>query len=372
MAPQTLLFILGTRPEAIKLAPLIRACQVRPASFAVKVCITGQHRELVEGVLPYFDIQADFDLKIMTIHQTLTDITTRTLSGLDPLLKAQKPDWVIVQGDTTAAFSGALAAYYQQIKVAHIEAGLRSHDSYAPFPEEMNRQCISRLAARHFAPTEGNRLNLLKEGIAAEQIHLVGNTVVDALQWTIKKEGNRFSTIDPTADLAKKTILVTAHRRENWGDGIHRIASALKMLTWRFPVIDIKIVLHPNPAISETMRAVLGDTPQIIWLPPLDYKDFIQAMYESYLVLTDSGGIQEEATALQKPVLILRAKTERDEIVTDGSALLVGTETQFIVDKVSALLTDKALYETMTHHTTPFGDGRAANRIVSIFEELKP
>ena len=370
MRKQTLLFILGTRPEAIKLSPLIKICQEREAYFDVKVCMTGQHRELVDNVLEYFGIIPDFDLKIMAPQQTLTSITTRTLAGIEPILTELQPDWVIVQGDTTAAFSGALAAFYQQIKIAHVEAGLRSFDIYAPYPEEINRQFISRLAAIHFAPTEGNRQNLLKEGVPNSSIYLVGNTVVDALNWTIEKEKASFSNENHHYS-EKRIILVTAHRRENWGAGMLRIAEALKQLAIMEPNIEITIVRHPNPEVSNAMLLVLKDIPQIIWMPPLDYKMFTRLMYEAYFILTDSGGVQEEATALHKPVLVMRDKTERDEILTSGSAILVGTHSNSIVEQCHLLLTDEALYKSMTQSETPFGDGQASIRIADFIEKYQ-
>ena len=363
MSKISLLFIIGTRPEAIKLAPLIKAFQSNNVNFIVRVCSTGQHREMVNEVLTFFNINIDVNLDIMQVQQSLFDITTRCMKGLEKVLNDIKPDWVFVQGDTTTAFVGALSAYYLKIKVAHVEAGLRSFNKYAPFPEEMNRKLISHIVDIHFAATENNRENLLKEGIEPSHIQVVGNTVVDALHWTLNKLPQN-KAIFKDIDFSKKIILVTAHRRENWGAGVENIIAAISNILKNRYDIQFVLPLHPNPIVSEPFKNQFSDNPNVQLLPPLSYEHFVDLMNQSFIILTDSGGVQEEAISLRKPVLVMRNITERSEGIDLHNAVLVGTHSDVIEKTIYKLLDSNVLYTEMTQGENPYGDGNTSDRIL--------
>ncbi|HRH60419.1 MAG TPA: UDP-N-acetylglucosamine 2-epimerase (non-hydrolyzing) [Chitinophagaceae bacterium] len=361
---KTLLFIFGTRPEAIKMAPLIHACKKHPEHFNVKICTTGQHREMLQQVMDFFELHADTDLQLMQPNQTLFDITANALKSLEKVLNEINPHLVLVQGDTTTAFAASLAAFYKQIKVAHIEAGLRSGNKYAPFPEEINRKMTGIVADFHFAPTQAAKENLLKENIT-ENIFITGNTVIDALLWAVKKvesskeTGNNFSFLDPH----KKLILVTGHRRENFGKPFENICDALLDIADHHAV-QVVYPVHLNPNVQHIVQQKLNNHPNIFLLAPLGYPQLVWLLNKSYFVITDSGGIQEEAPALGKPVLVMRDVTERMEGVDAGSALLVGTSKEKITAAANALLTDNKVYERMSKAVNPYGDGTAAEKIV--------
>jgi UDP-N-acetylglucosamine 2-epimerase (non-hydrolysing) len=352
-APLTILTLIGTRPEAIKLAPLVQAMRRRPATFTTRVCLTGQHRDLVDDILPAFGITPDENLDIMAPGQTLADSTAKILSRLQATFDKHRPDVVIVQGDTTTAFSGALAAFYAGIPSAHIEAGLRTNDSYSPFPEEMNRRLISRLANFHFAPTRGAAENLLREGVPESQVWVTGNTAIDAVH-LVNAPAALPCPIDPT----RKLILVTAHRRENMPYGLRGIASAVRTLTRR-PDVQILWPVHPNPQVHAAIQGV----PASCLTPPLRYPEFVTLMRRAYLILSDSGGIQEEAPSLGKPVLILRDTTERPEAVEAGANVLVGTNPDTILKVATQLLDNSLAYETRAQVRNVYGDGKASDRI---------
>jgi len=355
---------LGTRPEAIKLAPVIQQFQRSP-HFQTQVILTGQHREMVDQVMELFHLKADQNLEIMRLNQTLTDITCNCLQGLESLFKAEKPDMVIVQGDTTTAFAAALAAFYQKIPVGHVEAGLRTDDLFNPYPEEANRRLISQLAQLHFAPTTLAVENLQKSNVVGA-VHHTGNTVIDALLTVA--EQNPVCAI-PGLDWDKyRVLLATVHRRENWGEPLQDIAQGFLMILEKFPDTALLLPLHRNPTVREPLQKLLGDHPRIFLTEPLDYAQLVGAIARSYLLLTDSGGLQEEAPSLGKPVLVLRETTERPEAVTAGTAQLVGTNAEKIAQVASSLLQDEALYTTMANAINPFGDGRAAVNILQIVE----
>lgn len=366
-----ILIVFGTRPEAIKMAPVIDLLSSQN-KFETKVCVTGQHREMLDQALKLFDIEPDFDLDIMRFNQSLTDITCEILQGLQRVFKIWKPEWVIVHGDTTTTLAASLAAYYEKIKVAHIEAGLRSGDIYSPWPEELNRKITSTIAAVHFAPTELAKSNLLKEGVSADSVIVTGNTVIDSLLKYIEKlESNEklmaelndeFGFIDPT----KKLVLVTCHRRENFEFGINNLCKALIELSSRR---DVQIVypVHLNPNIQKVVKELLGGKDNIYLTEPLDYMPFIYLMKRAYLILTDSGGVQEEAPSLKKPVLVIRATTERPEAVEAGTVRVVGIDDRKIVKEVLNLIVNKDSYIKMTTNKNPYGDGRAATRIDEYF-----
>ncbi|KYH33620.1 non-hydrolyzing UDP-N-acetylglucosamine 2-epimerase [Neomoorella mulderi] len=364
MPPLKVLTVFGTRPEAIKMAPVVKELNRYPEEFTCQVAVTAQHREMLDQVLHLFQIQPDYDLDIMRPRQTLEEVTTRALNGLAGVLKTSRPDVVLVHGDTTTTFVAALAAFYQQISVGHVEAGLRTGDRYAPFPEEMNRRLAGALADIHFAPTATARDNLLREGIPAEHIYVTGNTVIDALKATVRP-GYCFS--DPRLqelDFQKwRVILVTAHRRENWGEPMREIFTALRDLVKRYEDTVVVFPVHYNPRVRELAGEILGNRERIYLIEPLDYEPFVNLMARSYLVLTDSGGLQEEAPALGKPVLVLREVTERPEAVAAGTVRLVGTGYQEILAAAGELLEDREIYLRMAHAVNPYGDGQASRRI---------
>ncbi|MEL0550272.1 MULTISPECIES: non-hydrolyzing UDP-N-acetylglucosamine 2-epimerase [Enterobacteriaceae] len=364
------LTVFGTRPEAIKMAPLVHALAKDP-HFEAKVCVTAQHREMLDQVLKLFSIVPDYDLNIMQPGQGLTEITCRILEGLKPVLESFKPDVVLVHGDTTTTMAASLAAFYQQIPVGHVEAGLRTGDLSSPWPEEGNRTLTGRLATWHFAPTETSRENLLKENIAPGQITVTGNTVIDALFWVrdraLGDEALRTTLMQRYPFLAngKKMILVTGHRRESFGRGFEQICQALAEIAASHPEVQIVYPVHLNPNVSEPVNRILGHVDNVILIEPQDYLPFVWLMDNAWLILTDSGGIQEEAPSLGKPVLVMRDMTERPEAVAAGTVRLVGTDRQRIVAEVTHLLKDDAAYQAMSRAHNPYGDGQACHRILS-------
>jgi UDP-N-acetylglucosamine 2-epimerase (non-hydrolysing) len=367
-----ILFVFGTRPEAIKLAPVIKELQVYPDAFDVKICVTAQHRKMLDQVLDFFDIVPDFDLDIMRPDQSLTDITTKTLKGIEEVIFSCRPEWLIVQGDTTTTFAGALAAFYQKIRVAHVEAGLRSFHKYAPFPEEMNRVMTSHLSDFHFAPTPKARDNLLREGIVDEKISVVGNTSIDALFLCLDKVSNWKADEFPfleRIDFNKRLILVTGHRRESFGEPFEEICYALKSIA-ESNEVEIVYPVHLNPNVRRPVFKILSDIPNIHLIEPLDYPSFVWLMNKSYIILTDSGGVQEEAPSLGKPVLVMRDLTERIEGVQAGTAKVVGTDRHRIIHEVTRLLNDREDYEVMSKSLNPYGDGKASVRIREKLLEL--
>lgn len=370
MIKPTVLVVFGTRPEGIKMAPVVAALR-RETSLDVKTCVTGQHREMLDQVLRLFDIKPDVDLAIMKSGQDLTDITSTILLKLRDVLAQIKPAIILVHGDTSTTFAASLAAFYARIPVAHVEAGLRTHNKYSPFPEEINRKLTAGLTDIHFAPTENAKSNLIAEGILETSIHVTGNTVIDALMGTVKrieesKElDNSLHREFDFLETSKKTILVTGHRRENFGQGIKDICRALIEISQRK---DVQIVypVHPNPNIQKPVEELLSQYPNIHLIPPRDYLPFIHLLKRSYIILTDSGGIQEEAPSLGKPVLVMRDTTERPEAVLAGTVKLVGTSTDLIVKHATQLLDDPVLYESFSRKNNPYGDGQASKRIASV------
>ena len=379
-----ILLVFGTRPEAIKMAPLVNEFKKNSNDFETIVCVTGQHRQMLDQVLSLFEITPDFDLDIMKKDQDLYDITSRVLLGMRNILKEVKPDIVFVHGDTTTSTATALAAFYQQIPVAHIEAGLRTHNIYSPWPEEINRQLTSRIASFHFSPTQGSKLNLLQENIPENKILVTGNTVIDALFWVTNKISNTEEIARLVAkqiemsgyDISrlvnnKKLILITGHRRENFGDGFLNICSAINNLANNYPDIDFVYPMHLNPNVRKPVLEILGKNSKNIFLiEPLDYLPFVYLMNNSYLILTDSGGIQEEAPGLGKPVLVMRDTTERPEAVEAGTVILVGTNAEIIEKSVSDLIEDKRLYTSMSTAENPYGDGKASEKIINYFLDI--
>ena len=378
---KTVMLVFGTRPEAIKMAPLVKAFQAASDSFRTLVCVTGQHREMLDQVLHIFDIQPDYDLNIMKQGQDLYDVTSRVLLGLREVLKEARPDVVLVHGDTTTSTAAALAAFYAQIPVGHVEAGLRTHNIYSPWPEEMNRQLTGRMATWHLAPTPLSRQNLLAENVAEAQITVTGNTVIDALYWVvdkIKHDASLSQQLDAELQRAgydverlsggRKLVLITGHRRENFGDGFIHMCTAIKDLTQRYPQVDFVYPMHLNPNVRKPIHEVFGQDltglGNMFFIEPLEYLSFVHLMEKSHIVLTDSGGIQEEAPGLGKPVLVMRDTTERPEALTAGTVKLVGTDYAKIVGEVSTLLEDTAAYERMSKAVNPYGDGLACGRIV--------
>ena len=376
-----IMLVFGTRPEAIKMAPLVKEFQKHPDKFKTIVCVTGQHREMLDQVLRIFDIVPDYDLNIMKQGQDLYDVTSRVLLGMRDVLKEVQPDVVLVHGDTTTSTAAALAAFYQQIPVGHVEAGLRTHNIYSPWPEEMNRQLTGRIATYHFAPTPLSRQNLLAENVKPEQIVVTGNTVIDALYMVVGKiksdkaldkeleevllhsgyDVNRLSG-------GKKLVLITGHRRENFGDGFISMCKAIQALTQKYPDVDFVYPMHLNPNVRKPIHEVFGEDlsnlGNMFFIEPLEYLSFVYLMEKSTIVLTDSGGIQEEAPGLGKPVLVMRDTTERPEALEAGTVKLVGTDFDKIVNEVSELLTNQEYYERMSKAVNPYGDGKACGRIV--------
>lgn len=381
---KTILLVFGTRPEAIKMAPLVKEFQRYPDKITTRVCVTGQHREMLDQVLHIFDIQPDYDLNIMKQGQDLYDVTSKVLLGMRDVLKEVRPDVVLVHGDTTTSTAAALAAFYQQIPVGHVEAGLRTHNIYSPWPEEMNRQITGRIATYHFSPTLLSRKNLLAEGVKEEQITVTGNTVIDALYMVVDKikqdkaldcelEGIlRHSGYDvQRLAQGKKMVLITGHRRENFGDGFISMCRAIQALTLKYPDVDFVYPMHLNPNVRKPIHQVFGEDlanlGNMFFIGPLEYLSFVYLMEKSTVVLTDSGGIQEEAPGLGKPVLVMRDTTERPEALEAGTVKLVGTDFNKIVDEVSLLLTDMSRYEKMSKAVNPYGDGHSCERIVNSF-----
>ena len=376
-----MMLVFGTRPEAIKMAPLVKEFQKYPRSFRTVVCVTGQHREMLDQVLRLFEITPDYDLNIMKQGQELYDITSRVLLGMRDVLKEVCPDVVFVHGDTTTSTAAALAAFYQQIPVAHIEAGLRTHNIYSPWPEEMNRQITGRIATYHFSPTPLSRDNLLKENVAEDNITITGNTVIDALYWVVEKiknNGHLSKELELTLATAgydinrltanRKLVLITGHRRENFGDGFIQMCTAIKTLTQKYPDVDFVYPMHLNPNVRKPIHEVFGEElsnlNNMFFIEPLEYLSFVYLMEKSAIVLTDSGGVQEEAPGLGKPVLVMRDTTERPEALLAGTVKLVGTDYGKIVNEVSMLLDNPAFYEKMSEAINPYGDGTACARII--------
>ena len=378
---KTVMLVFGTRPEAIKMAPLVKEFQKHPDTFKTIVCVTGQHRQMLDQVLQLFEITPDYDLNIMKQGQDLYDVTARVLTGMRDVLKEALPDVVLVHGDTTTSTAAALAAFYQQIPVGHVEAGLRTHNIYSPWPEEMNRQITGRIATYNFAPTPLSKANLLHEAVAEESITVTGNTVIDALYWVVNKikEDKALNSelqallaqagydVNRLAD-GKKLVLITGHRRENFGDGFINMCTAIKDLTQKNPEVDFVYPMHLNPNVRKPIHEVFGenlnDLGNMFFIEPLEYLSFVYLMEKSTIVLTDSGGIQEEAPGLGKPVLVMRDTTERPEALEAGTVKLVGTNYDKIVAEVSALLDDQAHYDAMSKAVNPYGDGLACGRIV--------
>ena len=375
------MLVFGTRPEAIKMAPLVKAFQKDTDNFQTIVCVTGQHREMLDQVLDIFEITPDYDLNIMKQGQDLYDVTARVLTGLRDVLKESHPDIVLVHGDTTTSMAAALAAFYQQIPVGHVEAGLRTHNIYSPWPEEINRQLTGRIATYHFAPTPLSKRNLLVEGVAEEQIFVTGNSVIDALYWVVDKikHSNKLqeelekvlykANYDVRRlDSGRKLVLITGHRRENFGEGFISMCKAIKTLTEKYPGVDFVYPMHLNPNVRRPIHEVFGedlsDLNNMFFIEPLEYLSFVYLMEKSTLVLTDSGGIQEEAPGLGKPVLVMRDTTERPEALEAGTVKLVGTDYDNIVNEVSRLLDDEVYYDKMSKAVNPYGDGRSCRRIV--------
>ncbi len=380
-----IMLVFGTRPEAIKMAPLVKEFQKHPDTFQTIVCVTGQHREMLDQVLNIFDIRPDFDLNIMKQGQDLYDVTARVLTGMRDVLQEAQPDVVLVHGDTTTSTAAALAAFYQQIPVGHVEAGLRTHNILSPWPEEMNRQITGRIASYHFAPTALSRQNLLQENVDDANITVTGNTVIDALYWVVDRIKNDRSLdaeleevlrhagydVNCLAD-GRPLVLITGHRRENFGDGFINMCTAIKQLTERYPNVDFVYPMHLNPNVRRPIHEVFGDDLSNLgnmhFIEPLEYLSFVYLMEKSTIVLTDSGGIQEEAPGLGKPVLVMRDTTERPEALEAGTVKLVGTDREKIFNEVSTLLDDAAAYARMSQAVNPYGDGLACSRIV---ERLK-
>ena len=378
-----ILLVFGTRPEAIKMAPLVKKLQEMPEAFQTIVCVTGQHREMLDQVLRLFEITPDYDLNIMKPNQDLYDITSRILLGMRDVLKEVQPDIVLVHGDTTTSMAAALAAFYQQIPVGHVEAGLRTGNIYSPWPEEMNRLITGRITTHHFSPTPLARENLLQEHVADEQIIVTGNTVIDALQMVVGKLREDAALAGEVANRicemgyevtrlngAKRMVLITGHRRENFGEGFLNICHAIKHLAEQYPDVDFVYPMHLNPNVRKPVLEILGEGAENVFLiEPLDYLPFVYMMQHSTLILTDSGGVQEEAPGLGKPVLVMRDTTERPEALEAGTVLLVGTNREKIEQGVSQLLDDADMYRRMSEAVNPYGDGLACERIVNKLRE---
>ncbi len=379
-----ILLVFGTRPEAIKMAPLVKQLKSDPSAFETRVCVTAQHREILDQILSIFDIVPDYDLNVMTKDQDLYDVTTLVLQGLKKIFKNYKPDIVLVHGDTTTTFTASLAAFYQQIDVGHVEAGLRTNNIYAPYPEEINRQCATRIAKYHFAPTILNKENLIAENIREENIIVTGNTVIDtlmmvvdqiksdmALENRIRRYIEDFGYPAENLDNGRKLILVTGHRRENFGTGFLNICEAIKEIAALHPELDIVYPVHLNPNVRRPVNQILSNIPNVYRIEPLDYESFVYLMSRSYIILTDSGGIQEEAPSIGKPTLVMREETERPEAVEAGTIILVGTDKAKILKHIEILITDKKKYRKMSNCYSPYGDGNAAKRIAAFLKKDK-
>ena len=381
-----IILVFGTRPEAIKMAPLVKELQKYPDEFQTMVCVTGQHREMLDQVLHLFNIKPDYDLNIMKAGQTLYDVTSRVLCEFGKVLQAERPDLVLVHGDTTTSMASALAAFYEQIPVGHVEAGLRTGNIYSPWPEEMNRAITGRIAVLDFAPTEFGRNNLLKENVSDDKITVTGNTVIDALYYVVDKingdaalkeslekniSGQGYD-VNRLKEGGRRLVLITGHRRENFGDGFQNICKALDTLSRRYKDVDFVYPMHLNPNVRKPIHETFdGRVPEnMFFIEPLDYFDFVLLMGKSDIVLTDSGGIQEEAPGLGKPVVVMRDTTERPEAVQAGTVKLVGTDYDRIVNEISSLLDDPAYYKTMSEAVNPYGDGKACPRIVSFIRSF--
>lgn len=381
-----ILLVFGTRPEAIKMAPLVKELEKRTAEFEIKVCVTGQHREMLDQVLSIFDIKPDYDLNIMKQEQDLYDVTARVLVGMRDVLAKCKPDMVLVHGDTTTSTAAALAAFYQQIPVGHIEAGLRTHNIYSPWPEEMNRQITSCIATYHFAPTLLSKENLLRENVSEDKITITGNTVIDALYWVVGKIKDDSALNEELKDILvnagydigrlvneKKLVLITGHRRENFGEGFISMCTAIRDLKEKYPDVDFVYPMHLNPNVRKPIHEVFGEDlsnlGNMFFIEPLEYLSFVYLMEKSNIVLTDSGGIQEEAPGLGKPVLVMRDTTERPEALSAGTVKLVGTNYNMIVNEVAILLEDAVTYEKMSKAVNPYGDGLACGRIADFLRD---
>lgn len=377
------MLVFGTRPEAIKMAPLVKELKKDEEHFKTIVCVTGQHREMLDQVLQIFEIVPDYDLNIMKQGQDLYDVTSRVLIGMRDILREVSPDIVLVHGDTTTSTAAALASFYQQIPVGHVEAGLRTHNIYSPWPEEMNRQITGRIASFDFAPTPLSKENLLKENVDEGKITVTGNTVIDALYWVVDKIKNdkklnaelkellRHAGYDTNRlENGKRLVLITGHRRENFGDGFIHMCTAIKDLTQKYPDVDFVYPMHLNPNVRKPIHEVFGENLEnlgnMFFIEPLEYLSFVYLMEQSFIVLTDSGGIQEEAPGLGKPVLVMRDTTERPEALDAGTVKLVGTDYNKIVTEVSTLLDNKTSYEKMSHAVNPYGDGKACGRILKV------
>lgn len=378
---KTIMLVFGTRPEAIKMCPLVKEFQKHSDEFKTVVCVTGQHREMLDQVLTIFDVKPDFDLNIMKQGQDLYDVTARVLTGLREVFKECKPDVVLVHGDTTTSTAAALAAFYQQIPVGHVEAGLRTHNIYSPWPEEMNRQITGRIATYNFSPTPLSEKNLMEEKVHGK-IYVTGNTVIDALHMVVDKLKNDKALAKEQVEIlakagydvnrlkdGKRLVLITGHRRENFGDGFIRMVTAMKDLSEKYPDVDFVYPMHLNPNVRKPIHEVFGEDltrPNFFFIEPLQYLEFVYLMEKSTIVLTDSGGIQEEAPGLGKPVLVMRDTTERPEALSSGTVHLVGTDYDKIMNEVSTLLDDATAYETMSKAVNPYGDGQACRRITDV------
>ena len=380
-----IMLVFGTRPEAIKMAPLVKEFQKHPGKFETIVCVTGQHRQMLDQVLNLFEITPDYDLDIMKQGQDLYDITSRVLLGMREVLQKATPDVVLVHGDTTTSTAAALAAFYRQIPVGHVEAGLRTHNIYSPWPEEINRQITGRIATYNFAPTQLSKANLLREAVDERSITVTGNTVVDALYWVVDKIKEDKNLSDELKNIlqaagynpdrlsdGKRLVLITGHRRENFGDGFINMCTAIKDLTQKYPDVDFVYPMHLNPNVRKPIHQVFGedlsDLGNMFFIEPLEYLSFVYLMEKSTIVLTDSGGIQEEAPGLGKPVLVMRDTTERPEALEAGTVKLVGTNYDKIMEEVSRLLDDNSYYDTMSKAVNPYGDGQGCRRIVETFK----
>lgn len=381
-----IMLVFGTRPEAIKMAPLVKEFEKHPDEFDTIVCVTGQHREMLDQVLKIFDIKPNYDLNIMKQGQDLYDVTCRVLTGMRDVLKEVQPDVVLVHGDTTTSTASALAAFYQQIPVGHVEAGLRTRNIYSPWPEEMNRQITGRIATYNFSPTQLSRQNLLEERVDDKKITVTGNTVIDALYWVVEKIKNDKDLSIELQDIllkagyntnrlntGRRLVLITGHRRENFGDGFIHICNAIKTLTQNYPDVDFVYPMHLNPNVRKPIHEVFGedlsDLGNMFFIEPLEYLSFVYLMEKSSIVLTDSGGIQEEAPGLGKPVLVMRNTTERPEALDAGTVKLVGTDYDTIVNSISTLLNNKEEYNKMSKAVNPYGDGKACGRIVDFIKK---